>query len=85
MNAIIKNFRRGVSHQRTNQFIVVVDGVSSKAKASPLVGKKVVWKTASGKNINGKVTNLHGAKGAVRVRMEKGLPGSAIGSPIQIK
>ena len=85
MKAVIKNFRRGASHQRTNQFIVVIDGIISKSKAASLVGKKVSWKTKSGKIISGKITRAHGAKGAVRVRMQKGLPGEAIGTPIQIK
>jgi len=85
MKAIIKNFRRGISHQITNQFIVIIDGISSKSKASSLVGKKVSWKTKSGKLIQGKIMASHGDNGAVRVRMQRGLPGEAIGTPIQVK
>ena len=85
MKAVIKNFRRGASHQKTNQFIVIIDGVTSKAKASSLVGKKVSWKTISGKLIAGKIMQAHGSKGAVRVRMNKGLPGEAVGTPILVK
>ncbi|MDO8537520.1 MAG: 50S ribosomal protein L35ae [archaeon] len=85
LTAVIKNFRRGASHQRTNQFIVIINGITSKAKASSLVGKKVSWKTISGKLIAGRIMQAHGAKGAVRVRMVKGLPGEAVGTPIQIK
>ena len=49
MEALISNFRRGRHLQVTNQMILKVKDVDSKEKASKLVGKKVSWKTPSGK------------------------------------
>ncbi len=85
MEMTIKNFRRGRRTQHTNQFVLVSDSVDSKTKASDLIGKKTEWKTLSGKTIQGKITRVHGNKGAVITRMEKGLPGTAIGTKIKIK
>jgi len=85
MEMTIKNFRRGRRTQHTNQFVLVSDSVDSKAKASELIGKKTEWTTLSGKTIKGKITRVHGNKGAVTTRMEKGLPGTAIGTEITIK
>ena len=84
MNGIIKNFRRGKRTVTPNHFIIVVDGMDSKAKASKLIGKKVHWKTSSGKLMKGKISAVHGNKGAVRARFEKGLPGTAVGTKIVI-
>ena len=85
MKMTIKNFRRGRRTQHTNQFVLVADSIDSKAKASALIGKKVDWKTTSGKTIKGTITRVHGNKGAVTARMEKGLPGTAIGKKINVK
>jgi len=85
MKMIIKNFRRGRRTQHTNQFILVSDSVNTKAKASALIGNKAEWKTPSGKTIKGKISRVHGNKGAVIARMEKGLPGTAIGKKISVK
>lgn len=81
----IINYRRGRKTQYHRQFIVEVAGVSSKEKASLLVGKKVFWKSIKGKTIIGKVTKAHGSKGAVRARFSKGLPGEAIYSKVLIE
>ncbi len=85
MKLTIKNFRRGRRTQHTNQFVLVADSVDSKAKGSALIGKKVEWTTKSGKKIQGKISRIHGNKGAVIARMEKGLPGTAVGTDITIK
>ncbi|PIN98897.1 MAG: 50S ribosomal protein L35ae [Candidatus Diapherotrites archaeon CG10_big_fil_rev_8_21_14_0_10_31_34] len=85
MRMVIKNFRRGRRTQHTNQFVLVSDSVNTKAKASALIGNKAEWKTTSGKIIKGKITRVHGNKGAVIARMEKGLPGTAVGTKITVK
>ncbi len=84
MEGIIKNFKRGRKTQTTNQMIVVVKGVDEKDKATSLVGKKVVWKSPAGKEINGEVRSAHGNKGAIRVLFETGMPGQAIGDKVAI-
>lgn len=85
MKATIVNFRRGRHTQTTNQFIIGIEGIDTRAKASQFIGKKVVWKTKSGKEISGKITSQHGNSGLVRARFSKGLPGEAIGSKLEVK
>lgn len=64
--------------------IVRPEGVTTREEAEKLVGKEVSWNT--GKNIiSGKVASAHGNKGAVRVVFEKGMPGQAIGTSVEIK
>ncbi len=84
MDAVIENYRRGRHTEYTDQFIVGVDGCNSAEEAEKLVGKKVVWKTPSGKEIVGKVSSTHGNGGKMRVSMEKGLPGQAIGTKLEV-
>lgn len=81
---IIKNYRLGETTQKPNQYVIVVEGYD-KEKANKLVGKKVVWTSQSGKEIIGKLTGMHGSKGALRARFDKGLPGQAIGNTVLIK
>ena len=78
------NFRGGRHTQKNNQMIVKVDGVDSTDKAKKLINKVVIFKTASGKEIKGKVSNFHGNNGAVRVLFEKGMPGQAIAKKVEI-
>ncbi len=84
MQGIIENYRRGRHTEYGDQFIVNVSGCDSLEKAKKLVGKAVVWKTPSGKEIRGKVASAHGNRGRIRVAMEKGLPGQAIGTKLEI-
>jgi len=84
MKATIESNRRGPRTQHTDQYILLVDGIDSKEKASTLLGKKVVWKTINGADIVGKVTKLHGSKGAVLAKFEKGLPGQALGTKAEV-
>ncbi len=79
------NFRGGRHTQYDNQMIMIVDGVDSKKKANSLVGKKVTWSSPAGKQINGKVSAVHGSKGAVRVLFKKGMPGQSIGQKVKIE
>lgn len=80
----IKNYKQGAKNTYTNQVIIIIEG-SDKEKSKKLVGKKAIWKTSSGKEMVGSIADVHGNKGAVRARFEKGLPGQAIGTEILIK
>ena len=84
MKAKIINFRRGRHTPTMNQFLIEAEGIDSRAKASQLIGKKVVWTSPGKKEIFGKITSAHGNKGLVRARFSKGLPGEAIGKQIKI-
>ena len=86
MEGRIVNYRRGRKTQTTNQMIVEVEGYDKK-KAEELVGKSVVY-TCEGKlkkTITGKVSAIHGSKGAIRVLFETGMPGQAIGQKVEVK
>ena len=85
MKGIVMNYRRGRHTQNPHQMIIKVEGINSREEAEKLVGKEVVWKSPSGKELRGKITAPHGNKGAVRARFEKGLPGQAIGTEVEIK
>jgi large subunit ribosomal protein L35Ae len=84
MQGVIHNYRRSIHQPSGNQMIVVVDGVDSREKAKPLVGKKVVYNTGK-KEIAGEVRSAHGNSGALRVRFDQGMPGQAIGKHVKIE
>jgi len=84
MEGKINNFRIGRKTKSSNQMIVLVSDITDKEKAEKLVGKSVVYKTESGKEIKGEVKSSHGNKGALRVAFEKGMPGQAIGQKVQV-
>ena len=79
----ITNYRTGPKSQTSNQCLIEFQGISSKALAGRLIGKKVVWK--SGKSmILGKVNDIHGRNGMVKVTFRKGVPGQAIGTVVEL-
>lgn len=79
----IVSYRRGRHTQNVNQMLVEIQGVDSKEKAKPFVGKKIVWHSPSGKEIKGEVIGVHGIKGVVRTKFEKNLPGQAIATKVK--
>ena len=85
MEGTIVNFRGSRRVKRTNQMVVKIEGLDSKEKASQLVGKKAVWKTTGGKDMNGKITAVHGNSGALRIRFDTGMPGQSIGKKVAIE
>jgi len=84
MEGVIKNFKRGRHTYTGNQMVVYIEGIKGKEDAGKLVGKKVVWKSPAGKEIDGEVRSAHGNKGAVRVLFSSGMPGQAIGNKVSI-
>jgi large subunit ribosomal protein L35Ae len=85
MDATIVNYRMGRHVQTGNQMIIVMKDCTDKETAQKMVGKTVVWKTPAGKEIKGEVRAAHGNKGALRVLFEKGMPGQAVGTRVEIK
>jgi large subunit ribosomal protein L35Ae len=63
---------------------VELDDVNSKEKAKDFLGKKLVWKSPSEKEIKGEIIALHGNKGMVRAKFERNLPGQAITTKVQV-
>ena len=78
-------FRRGRHNIHERHFLIEVDKISKRADAEKLVGKEVSWKSSTGKIIKGKIAAPHGNKGVVRAIFEKGLPGQAITTKVEIK
>lgn len=85
MEGTIVNFRGSRRVKKGNHMIVEVNGVDDKDKASKLIGKKITWKTSSGKILSGKVASAHGNSGALRIIFETGMPGQSIGSKVAIE
>ena len=79
-----RNIRRGrkIIHER--HYLLDL-GMKDRAEAKKLAGKSVEWKSPAGKIIKGKVSDAHGNKGLVRAIFEKGLPGQAITTEIELK
>ena len=78
-------FRRGRHRIHKRHFLIEIDGVSGKEEAGKFIGKEVSWKSPKGKEIKGKVSGVHGNKGIVRAIFEKGLPGQAITTGVEVK
>ncbi|MBS3151717.1 50S ribosomal protein L35ae [Candidatus Woesearchaeota archaeon] len=85
MRARIVSFRRSRRRQNTRQIILKVENIASKEKTKDVIGKTVVWKSSSGKEIKGKISNYHGNSGNVRAILDKGVPGQAIGDEVEVK
>jgi len=87
MKGKVVQFRRGRHTITEKHFLIEIEGVSSRKDAEKFVGKHVEW-TSPGKNkkvIKGKISAPHGSKGIVRVIFEKGLPGQALTTSVEVK
>ena len=78
-------FRRGKHTYKPRHFLIEIEGSKNRKDAEKLVGKDVEWKSPAGKIIKGKISGAHGNKGAVRAIFEKGLPGQAITTEVNVK
>ena len=85
MEGIIANFKMSRHVQKGNHMVVKVKGIAKREKAAELVGKAVVWKSPAGKEIKGKVSNMHGNSGCIRAIFEKGMPGQAISQKVMVE
>ena len=84
MKGIVVQFRR--SRKRIHERHYLLDlGLSKREDAKKMAGKEVVWKSSSGKEIKGTISDAHGNKGLVRAIFEKGLPGQAVTTEIEVK
>lgn len=78
------SFRRGLHHQNPYQMILKVAETAEEAQKA--IGKTVSWTSPAGKVLQGKVSALHGRKGAVRaIFAAGGLPGQALGQKVKIE
>lgn len=85
MKGKVVQFRRGRKTIHEKHFLIEVEGSKSRKDAEKFVGKEVFWKSPAGKVIKGKISSAHGNKGVVRAIFEKGLPGQAVTTSVEIK
>ena len=85
MEGVIVNYRRSRTTQKPDEMIVKVASSIKRDSAQKLVGKNVVYTTEAGNKIAGSVVSAHGNSGALRVRFETGMPGQAIGRPVDVQ
>ena len=58
MEATVVNFRQGRHHKKDKQMVLKV--ADSADAATKMIGKTAVWTSPAGKEIKGKITQLHG-------------------------
>ena len=80
----IIQFRRSRNTYKKRHFLIDVQA-KNKEEAEKFVKKEVDWKSPAGKIIKGKIAGTHGNKGLVRAIFEKGLPGQAINTEVEVK
>jgi large subunit ribosomal protein L35Ae len=86
VTAKVIQFRRGRKTFKPRHFLIEIPEVKTREDASKFVGKEATWKS-TGKEpttIKGKISSAHGGNGIVRAIFEKGLPGQAIGTDVEI-
>ena len=83
LEGVVVSCRRGPRTQRPKEYLIQFRTVKSVSEAGQLIGRKVAWPLGERKGI-GKIVALHGKKGLVKARFRKGLPGNALGSPVEI-
>jgi large subunit ribosomal protein L35Ae len=84
MKGIVVQFRRGRKTIHEKHYLLDL-GLTSRDEAKKMAGKAVEWKSPAGKIIHGKISDAHGNKGIVRAIFEKGLPGQALTTEIEVK
>jgi len=85
MKAKVIQFRRGRKTIHERHFLIEIEGTKNRGDAEKFVGKEVVWKSPAGKIIKGKISSAHGNKGIVRAIFERGLPGQAVTTDVEVK
>jgi large subunit ribosomal protein L35Ae len=83
LKGILISYRTGPKTQNPKELILQFPNLKSSNEAARLIGRKVAW-PAGERKIRGKIVALHGKKGLVRAKFRKGLPGTALGTPIEI-
>jgi large subunit ribosomal protein L35Ae len=77
----VSAFRHSKFKQDNYQTIV---DLAKPEQAAELLGARVVWARNDGLKIRGRVVALHGSKGALRVRWDRGFPPQALGTRVTI-
>ncbi|MHA1254167.1 MAG: 50S ribosomal protein L35ae [Promethearchaeota archaeon] len=82
---VISNYRQGRHTIHPKQVILVFSNITTRKQANKIVGRTVVWKSPTGKELKGVINRAHGNNGAVRAHFKKaGVPGQALGHKVKI-
>ncbi|HDD67583.1 MAG TPA: 50S ribosomal protein L35ae [Candidatus Thorarchaeota archaeon] len=81
---VVTSYRRGKHLQHPNQVLLLFDGITTRAEAASLIGRKVKWVSENGREFLGKILGPHGNSGVVRAKFRTNLPGQAIGTPVYL-
>ena len=84
MKGIVVQFRRGRHRIKERHYLLEL-GLKDREAAKKMSGKKVSWKSTAGKVTKGKITDAHGNSGLVRAIFEKGLPGQAVTTEVEVE
>ena len=85
MEGVIANYRRGRHTVHPKQCIIIFPNIKTRKEANKMIGRTVVWKSVTGKELKGVISRAHGNNGAVRALFKKaGLPGQALGGRILV-
>ena len=79
----ILNYRIGIKTQNPKECLIQFANINSAALAGQLISRKVVWRQG-GVKLMGKVAGSHGKKGVVIVKFQKGVPGQALGTTVEL-
>ena len=82
--AIVLAYAGTKEHQDNHHMILKPLDVNDHASASRLIGRKVVWRTPTGRKMYGRVLKPHGNRGEVKAYFRPGLPGQALGDYVEI-
>lgn len=83
MKGIVVQFRRGRHRIHERHYLLDV-GMTTREDAKKMAGKHVSWTSPAGTVIQGTIADAHGNRGIVRAIFEKGLPGQAMTTQIDI-
>lgn len=79
----IMNYRIGIRTQNSKECLLDFSAANSDKRIEVHIGQKVLWK--SGKSeIIGRIVGFHGRNGVVRAKFNKGVPGQALGTLVEL-
>ncbi len=82
--AIVLAYAGTKEHQDNHHMVLKPLDVDDRASASRLIGRRVVWRTPTGRKMYGRVLKPHGNRGEVKAYFRPGLPGQALGDYVEI-
>ena len=85
MKGKVIQFRRGRHTVTERHFLIEIPDIKTRKEAEKFAGKHVSWVSPAGKIIKGKISGAHGNKGVVRAIFERGLPGQALTTYVEVK